>query len=134
MADLPGFVTHVQDLILAATWFASQGFSQQTIYRQFLPQVKDPIYPCISLSYRVENREIFADIDQGTLFVGVHSKDFGQADTVGKLLNDALHLHTFSEEGLIVYKCHARGGPPQPIFNAQLNCWEALLEFEFAVG
>lgn len=134
MANMPAFVTHIQNTVSAASWFATERFTKQTIYKQFLPQVKDPVYPCITIAYLLDKRELFADIDTGTLILGIHSKDYSTAERVSKLLNDTLHLHVHSDDTVIVYMCHAKGGSLQPIFNVQLNCWEVSNEFEIRVG
>ncbi len=134
MANMPAFVTQIQGIVSAAEWFATQKFTRQTIYKQYLTQVKDPVYPCITIAYLLDKREVFADIDTGTLILGIHAKEYGTPEQVSKLLNDTLHLKTFATDDVILYMCHAKGGPPQPLFNSQLNCWEVLNEFEIKVG
>ena len=133
MASASAFFNHIRGFIAAASWFTSRGFTNQTVYRQFLPQVKDPLFPCITLGFDPDKRD-FADIDTGTLYVGVHTKSFPDTETVANKLKDSLHQHQFSDDTLIIYKCDFIGGTPMPMFDKSTAIWEVVLEFECWFG
>jgi len=134
MADTTAFIRHIKTKLSGADWFASQGFSNQQVYRQYLPQVKEPIYPCLTLSYEIDERAVFANIDNLRLFVSVHAKEFDKVEEVAKQLSDLLHKYTYSDEQLTIYKCYDVGVPTVPSWNKNLNVWEAVVEFDCQVG
>jgi urate oxidase len=134
MSDTTAFIKYIKRRLSGANWFTTQGFTNQQVYRQYLPQVKQPVFPCLTLSYEVDKREVFADVDDLCLFVSVHAKDFDTAEQVAKLISDTLHKHTYSDDQLTIYKCHDVGIPTVPSFNKDLNCWEAVVEFDCQVG
>jgi len=134
MADAPALLKYVKQRIAQTAWFLTEGFTNQQIYRQYLPQVKNPIYPCQTLSYETDKRETFADVDTVHLFVSVHSKEFDFVERVSKLISETMHTHTYSDDSLIIYKCIDVGIPTVPSFNKDLNVWESVVEFECLIG
>ncbi len=134
MANMPAFILRIQNKVSQAQFFTDEGFAPEAVYKQYLPQVKQPIYPCISLAYEIDKRELFADIDNGKLYAGVHCKEFNQAERIGHQLSDLIHQSLYSGDDCIVYFARYVGGPPTPIFNTMLNCWETICEFEVRIG
>jgi hypothetical protein len=131
---ISSFFNYIRGKIALASWFTDQGFTNQTVYRQFLPQVKDPNFPCITFGLDPEKREVFATIDDTTLYIGVHTKTFTATEFVANSIKDLLHKHQYSDDNLIIYKCLFTGGSPMPMFDKALNIWEVVLEFECSVG
>lgn len=134
MANVIPFFTYMKRLISAQGWFATRGFTNKAIYRAYLPQVKDPVFPCITLVFDPEKLELFANISEGKLYIGVHSKSFGDVEAMANDIDTLLHLHKGVDGNLTVYKCHNKGGTPQPMHNATLNYWETVLEFDVSFG
>ncbi len=134
MADISAFIKYAKRRVAAQPWFGEKGLTNQRIYRQFLSQVKNPEFPCISLAYEIDQREVFANIDNLHLFMTVHAKEFDFAEEIAKLISDTMHLHTYADDQLTIYKCHDVGIPTVPSFNKHLNCWEAIVEFDCRIG
>lgn len=134
MADVAAFIDHNRDLIATSEHFTTSGFKKEQVYRQYLPQVKDPKFPCITLSFEKDHMENFADIAAGTLFVSVHMKDFSKTQDVATWLTVLLHEHKFSNGTLIIYKCQEQGGPPTPSYDKDKECWESIQGFEVLFG
>jgi hypothetical protein len=134
MADVKLFIDHMRDRIASTSDFTAEGFTQERVYRQYLPQVKSPEFPCITLSFEKEKTEVFADIAVGKLFVSVHSKQFSACQTAANWITPLLHLHKYSDPTLIVYQCHEQGGPPTPSWDEKTESWESMQGFDAIFG
>jgi hypothetical protein len=134
MADTTTFIKHIKTKLSEASWFNSQGFTNQQVYRQYLPQVKVPLYPCLTISYEIDERAVFANIDTLRLFISTHAKEFNSVEEIAKQISDLLHRYTYADEQLTIYKCYDVGIPTVPSFNKDLNVWEAVVEFDCLVG
>lgn len=134
MANAPVFIKHIKRKLSGMPWFSENGLTTQTIYRQYLPQVKNPSYPCLTLAYEIDQREVFADVDDIRLYVMAHTKEFDGAEVLGNLIADSLHKYTYSDDTLIVYNCLDVGIPTTPSWNRDQNCWDTIVEFTCSVG
>lgn len=132
MANTVLFINAVRDTIAAKPDFATEGYNKERVYRQYLPQVKDPQYPCITLSFEKERMEAFADIATGTLFVSVHTKTFSKTQSGSDWLSKVLHMFTFSDGETVVYKCQEQDGPPTPTYDKNTETWESMQSFHVA--
>ena len=134
MAQVLTFIDKVQDILMADATLVAAGITKKRIYRQFLPQVKNPEYPLITLSYEVQATDIGLDIDEVRLYVQVHSQKFEDTYTMQTVIQGLLHRYTYSGSDIIVYKCFSAGGPTVPYFDRDLNHWESSLEFSVEIG
>jgi hypothetical protein len=135
MADIPKFLDHIRDVILAQPDLVTKGVDRTHIYRQFNPQVKDPAAPHIILAYEIDKRDVGLNVDELRLFISVHVQVKAQdAVDMGKTIIDALHRYTYADGDVIIHKMFNVGGPLQPFFDKELNHWETTAEFEIALG
>jgi len=134
MADTTAFIDHIRDKIAADAHFTTDGFNQEQVYRQYLPQVKDPTFPCISIAFEKDKTEVFADIFSGVLYISVNTKQFAQTQSVSDWISRLLHTHTFSDTSLVLYKCQEQGGPPTPSYDKETKTWESMQGFEVCFG
>ena len=148
MADLPIFLTHIKTVISQQTWFTECGLTPAQIYKQFLPQIKDPIYPCITLGYESDPSELFADIENGSLYLDIYSKDFNLPWTISNYLKKppdkgGFHNYHYADDTLIVFQMLYLGGAgvkratplsTVPTFDTSLNAWVSQLEFGVRLG
>jgi hypothetical protein len=130
MADVVAFIDHNRDLIAAAPRFTQDGFTHEQVYRQYLPQVKNPTFPCITLSFEKEKMEVFADVAVGMLYVSVHMKKFSTTQSVADWISALLRDHKFSDATTTIYKCQEQGGPPTPSYDKETETWESMQGFE----
>lgn len=136
MADVMRFVDLVRNRMLSDVQIIGAGFTKKSMYRQFLSQKKpDEItYPCMTICYDRDQREKWAAIDKLTLYISLHTKTF--EDTVQAVEYVINLLHDFKDAStcVTVYHCWHEGGPPVPMYNKELNCWEATLGFSVSIG
>lgn len=134
MGNLNAFIDHNRDLIAATQSFTDDGFTKEQVYRQYLPQVKDPKFPCISLSFEKDQEEIFAEISSGMFYVTVNTKQFSKSQSTTNWITDLLHGHTYSNGSLVIYKCLEKSSPPSPSYNKDTETWETTQGFEVSFG
>jgi hypothetical protein len=128
------FITFIKRWLSEQEWFTEKGFTKQSIFKQFLPQNKEPNWPCITIAYELDKRDVGLGTDEGALYITVHSKDFNFPDEVAQLINNALHDKKHSNDDFVLYQCFATGNATTPIFNQKWNNWESVCEFSFKVG
>lgn len=104
------------------------------IYRRFLPQVKDPQYPCVTLWYKVNSTDVGLGIDEVRLYVGLHTQDYTQTYDLQRRVQTLLHGLTLADTHVVIYKCFNVGSLAAPWHNKELNHWEAIVEFDVEVG
>lgn len=134
MADWTAFYNYLRDFIEQASWFSANGFARKRIYRQFLPQVKSPEFPCISTAMRPLKRDRATHFDALQLFITVHSDSNVAVEQATMDLADRLHGLHYSCPNFTLYNCWYDGSPPIPEFDKSLNKWYSLLEFELNLG
>lgn len=134
MADIALFIDHIRDRIAAEAGFTTSGFNREQVYRQYLPQVKDPVFPCITLSFEKDKTEVFADVAIGTLYISVHMKQFSKVQDVQKWLTSSMHQHTFSDGTLVIWMCQEQGSPPTPSWDEKTQTWESIQSFDVRFG
>jgi hypothetical protein len=134
MADLGAFIDHNRDLIATAQKFTEDGFVQEQVYRQYLPQVKDPKFPCITLSFEKDQEEVFAGISTGMFYVSVYTKQFSKTQDTTTWITDLLHGYTYSNGSLVIYKCLEKSSPPSPSYDKETETWETVQGFEVSFG
>lgn len=135
MADAGAFITQIRSRIVEQPSFSTTGFNQSLIYRQYLPTIKEPKFPCITLVYEEENEEVFAPLSNGMLYVGIHHQDFNSVQTTIHWLGQCLHNYTvLVTDTVIIYQCHKKGTPPSPVWDEKNQAWEASLAFEVRFG
>jgi hypothetical protein len=128
------FLDQVRDKMAQEPWFNDKGFTPGTVYRQFLSNVKDPVYPCSTLCVAPEAREVFANIHDLTLYVGFHSKRHRDVEESINAASDLLHNKPEVVGELTIYKINVVGGSKIPQFDRNLGIWEAFLELDCSVG
>jgi len=131
---LTWFLDYIRDKMAVEAWFTAKGFTPKTVYRQFLATVKDPEYPCITLCIEPDTREIFADIHELTLYVGVHSKRYRDVEETINAIGNLLHAKPDADENITIWKINVVGGSKIPQFDKTLGIWEAFLELDCSVG
>ena len=134
MAQIPLFIDVIQDTLVADDSLITKGITKKRIYRQYVPQIKDPEYPLITLSYEVQFTDVGLDIDSIKLYVQIHTQDFTDTYEMQTIIQNLLHRFTYSDNSIIVYKCFNVGGPTVPFHNKDLNHWESSLEFDVEIG
>lgn len=136
MSNLPVFIDLIRSRILTIPAVIQRGFTAKTIYRQFIMQKKkeDITFPCMSLCYDLDRREKWAAIDGLKLYISIHTKVFEDATVIFDAVVDSLHLFMDASTCVTVYRCWHEGGPPIPMYDDKLNCWEVTMEFSVAVG
>ncbi|MFA5152619.1 MAG: hypothetical protein WC554_08685 [Clostridia bacterium] len=134
MADADVFINQIRTQVVAQPQFTTD-FTTELIYRQYLPTVKEPKFPCITLVYEEESEEIFAPLSNGMLYVGIHMKDFNKVGTAIHWIGQCLHNYVMSTTGVLtIFQCHKKGTPPSPIWDESKQTWEASLAFEVRFG
>jgi hypothetical protein len=134
MAQASLFITEIKDILAADATLITKGITKQRIYRVYLPQIKDPKYPLITLAYEIESTDVGLDIDSVKLYVQIYSKSFDDTYSMQTVMQNLLHRFVYADTNIIVYKCFNVGGPTVPYFDKELNHWESSLEFEVYVG
>jgi hypothetical protein len=134
MAQVSLFIDKIQDVLVADETLAGKGISKKRIYRQYLPQVKDPDLPLITLSYEVKYTDVGLNIDSVGLYIVIHSQEFIDTYEMQTTIQELLHGLTYADAMIIVYKCFNVGGPTVPFHDKELNHWESTLEFDVEVG
>ena len=134
MAQIPKFIDVVQGVLVNNSFLASNGITYKNVYRQFLPQVKDPPAPHVTLAYEIQSTQVSTGIDKVKLYVCIHTIEFIEVQDMLTVMQGLLHTFTHSDENIIVYKCFNAGGPNMPYHDKILNHWEASLEFDCEVG
>jgi hypothetical protein len=137
MSDSSLLIDHVRDYLGAQDEFTADGFNPGLIYREYLPLVKEPKFPCITLVYEEEEEETFASISKGMLYIGIHSQGthgFNDIQTTMFWVSAALHKYMITTTQVTVYKCHKKGTPPSPTWDDTPKAWGATLAFEVAFG
>lgn len=134
MAQGPKFIDVVQGILVANTFLISKGINRKNVYRQFLPQVKDPPPPSITLAYEVQSTDVGLNIDKVKLYVCIHTIEFLDAYEMQPVIQALLHGYQHVDTAIIVYKCYNIGGPTVPYHDNVLNQWESTLEFDCEVG
>jgi hypothetical protein len=134
MAQVPLFIDKVQDTLVSNDALTAKGITKKRVYRQYLPQVKDPEYPLITLSYEVQSTDVGLNVDSVKLYVQIQSQQFIDTYEMQTIVQNLLHLFTYADGNIIVYKCFNAGGPTVPFHDKDLNHWESSLEFDVEVG
>jgi len=134
MAQIPKFIDKIQGVLVVDPTLITKGIVKKRIYRQYLPQVKDPEYPLITLSYEVQFTDVALNIDSLKLYVQIHAIEFLDTYEMQTVVQGLLHRLMYSDSNIIVYKCFSAGGPTVPYFDKDLNHWESTLEFDVEVG
>ncbi len=127
-------IDYTRDQLLATSYFSSNGYTRQNIYRQNLPQKKDPTYPCLVFSWDSNIREIFADIDKGVLAVSVYTNRYTDTDDAADIISKTLHKILTSNPNLTIYKMYDLGGPAEPVYYDHINAWGTTVNFDIWVG
>lgn len=134
MANAAALINESREQIVAQPEFTQNKLTKELIYRQYLPLVKEPKFPCITLVYEEEDAETCMDVSNGMLYVGIHSQDFNAIQNTVHWIGQTLHNFMTSNENVIVYKCHKKGTPPAPAWDDTLKAWGAMLAFEVSFG
>ena len=134
MAQISKFIDIVQGILVADIFLATKGITYKNVYRQFLPQVKDPPAPHLALAYEVLSTDVGLNIDKVKLYVGVHTSEFIDAYEMQPVIQALLHGFQHADAEVIVYKCFNVGGPTVPYHDKVLNHWECTLEFDCEIG
>lgn len=131
--QLKPFIKHVQRKIIEHSELSVK-FNQNNVYRRSLPQIKDPKYPCITVFYDLDPRQIFAEIDHIQLYITIHTDEFFDAENSADLIADLFHLYSISTSEFIVYKMFSQGGMASPVYDDKLRKWNSVLQFEVHLG
>ena len=134
MANIPKFIDKVQDLLTGDATLQANGITKKNVYRRYLPMVKNPPAPHITLFYEVERTEVSTGIDKTKLYVILHTSEFLETYDMQTTIHDLLHQFTWFDNNFALYKCFSMGGPAVPIFDKELNHWEVCLEFDCEIG
>jgi len=137
MANITVFINLYRDIIINMAEFQAAGLTKKDINSRFAPQTKDrrpEQFPAVSLYYDFNQRERWAAIDNLNLFIKISMKEFEQVRTLAEAIRNKFHMFQDATTCITVYKSFLNGGDPQPIYNETLNTWEAILEFEIAIG
>jgi hypothetical protein len=134
MANIPKFIDKVQDLLTGDATLIANGITKKNVYRRYLPMVKNPPAPHITLFYEVERTEVSTGIDKVKLYIILHTVEFLETYDMQVRIHDLIHYLTQSDDDFALYKCFSMGGPAVPIFDKELNHWECCLEFDCEVG
>jgi hypothetical protein len=127
------FIKHIQRQIVTNADLAAL-FNVNTIYRKSLPQVKSPVYPCITIHYDLDPRQAFAEIDHLYLFITIYTEEFFDAEDTADTLSDMFHLYTYSDDTIVIYKMFSQGGMVSPVYDEKLRKWNSVLQFEVHLG
>jgi len=134
MADAGAFINQIRSRIVEQPQFTT-GFNAELIYRQYLPTVKEPKFPCITLVYEEESEEVFAPLSNGMLYIGIHKKDFNAVQSAIYWIGQCLHNYMVSVPDVVtIFQCHKKGTPPSPVWNDDQQSWGAMLAFEVRFG
>jgi len=136
MSKVPQFIDHIREVILATPIFLQKGFTEQTLYRRYLPQIKAETiqYPCMTLTYDMDMRAKWAPIDYLRLYLTIHMKTFEDVAVILDALADTLHDHKYADCYITIYRLWLEGGPPAPIYDQMTNKWWARLEFSASIA
>lgn len=137
MADVPYFIDVYRGIISGLPEFGAVGLTHDDIVKRFAPQIKDrrpEQFPAIALIYDFNNRERWAAIDNVELTIQIEMKVFDDVQTLSEAIRNKLHLFTYADACLTVYKSWHNGGAGQPMYNESHNTYESLLNFEITLG
>ena len=134
MAQIPFFIDKIQSILTSDATLAAAGITQKNVYRRYLPMVKNPPAPHITLSYEVERTDVSMNIDKVKLYIILHTQEFLETYELQGVLQNLIHRLTYADENIVLYKCYNVGGPAVPYFDKELNHWQTCLEFDCEVG
>lgn len=134
MAQISKFIDIVQGILTGNETLAAKGITHKSVYRQYLPQVKDPQVPNITVAYEVQSTDVGLSIDKVKLYVCLHSIEFLDTYDMQPVIQTLLHGYQHADAEIIVYKCVNVGGPTVPYHDKVLNQWESTLEFDCEIG
>jgi hypothetical protein len=134
MAQIPKLIDHIQDLLTSDPTLAANGITKKNVYRRYLPMVKNPPAPHITLHYEVERTGVATGIDKVKVYIILHTSEFLETYEMQVVIHDIIHRLTYADENFVLYKCFSLGGPAVPFFDKELNHWECCLEFDCEVG
>jgi hypothetical protein len=135
--NLNDFIDHIRELISVQSEFARDGFTNQRIYRQYLSQVENPEYPCITLFYALTHSDFQLRVYEGKLYITIHHKTSVKypAD-VGEWVGSLFLLYSADDavRGITIHRVNLVSIPPTPTFNEKMNNWELMIECDFRVA
>jgi hypothetical protein len=127
------FIKHLQTLITTDETLSAT-FNDKNIYRRSLPQVVNPTYPCATIYYDRDLRQAFSEIDRLQVYIEIHTKEFFNVEDIVDRINELLHLYRYANDTIVVYNCFSMGGLVTPAYDAKLNVWSSVLQFEVHLG
>ena len=134
MANVPKFIDKIQDILSSDVTLQAQGITKKNVYRRYLPMLKNPVAPHITLHYEIERTEVSTGIDKTKLYIILHTIEFQETYEMQIVIHDLIHYLMYSDENFVLYKCFSAGGPAVPYFDKELNHWETCLEFDCEIG
>ena len=112
-----------------------QRYGYDNIYRKYPGQINDVEYPCVTIAYTPGGTARFSNIDQIVLMIAVYSKDDAQVeDDTEAIRNLFFDAYKYADDGVTIYGMFDRKGPVMPEFDAPLNAWEGIIEYEMRFG
>ena len=119
----------IADGVLAPT------FNKQNVYKGNLPQVKDPTYPNIVITYDYNLRARWVAIDTLLVSMEINSKDYETNEAAAARLMTIFDRYSTTTSAIIIMKMWPTGGRAgSPIYVKDKNSWKSIVDFELQAG
>lgn len=122
---------HYFDLIVAMPEAIALGITKAVCYRQYITQIKDPKFPCVTMMLRDRDLDKSLNVRCLDMFLTLHTKKTDEeCSDLGDAIQSALHNYKHSNAFFNIYDTTSTGSGSTPVWDKDFNCWQQVLKFE----